>query len=506
MYLRYKQFPPELHKSGGTLEEIFFTRIKMIDIKSITDEQKDRIVNLEENHFYDMKSTGIAPRKLTKTIAAFANADGGDIYIGIEEIKNDEHVVVSRNWKGFDTVEAANGHIQIFTELFPLNSHFYYEFLSANDEWGYVLHINVNKNNEIIKASDSKAYVRKSAQNIPVDSTEGLRRLEFDKGITTFEKQTINLPLDIVTESEVSIKFIQNVIPNSTPIEWQKKQLLILNNNPTVASILLFSDIPQAALPKQSGIKIYRYSSKDSEGKREKLVFDPITNEGDIYSQIYESIKVTKQLVENIKILTENGLENVSYPTEAVHEIITNAVLHRDYSIQKDIHIRIFDNRIEIESPGRLPGHITTSNILREQFARNGSLVRIINKFPNPPNKDVGEGLNTAFESLKKIKLKPPVIQEIDNSVLVTIKHEHLASPEEIVMNYITIHKEITNRVGRDLTGIDSENEMKRVFQRLQAKELIYLDPNFKGAASKWILGQEKKIIENVDGDQLTLF
>lgn len=82
-----------------------------------------------------------------------------------------------------------------------------------------------------------------------------------------------------------------------------------------------------------------------------------------------------------------------------LHEIVTNAVLHRDYSIAADIQIRIFDNRVEIESPGRLPGHVTTANILREQFARNPKLVRIINKFPNPPNKDVGEGLNTAFES-----------------------------------------------------------------------------------------------------------
>lgn len=479
----------------------------MIESKKISDEQKDRIVNLSENHFYDLKSKNIAPRKLTKSISAFANADGGDLYIGIDEIKNDEHIVISRVWNGFDTIEDANGHIQGLTELFPLNnSYFIYEFLESVEENGFVLHININKNNEIIKASDSKAYVRKSAQNIPVDSAEALRRLEFDKGITTFEKQPINLPIEIVTESEVSKKFINTVIPNSTPIEWLKKQLLIINNNPTAASILLFSDIPQAALPKQSAIKIYRYTSKESEGKREKLAFVPITVEGEIYSQIYDAVEQTKQLIENIKILTDNGLEKVSYPTEAIHEVITNAVLHRDYSIQKDIHIRIFDNRLEIESPGRLPGHITTGNILREQFARNGSIVRIINKFPNPPNKDVGEGLNTVFESLKKLKLKPPTIEEVDNSVVVTIRHEHLASPEEIVMNYISKHGEITNRIGRELTGIESENEMKRVFQRLQAKHLIYLAPHLKGSASKWLIGKNEDDSELTHGIQLNLF
>jgi ATP-dependent DNA helicase RecG len=65
------------------------------------------------------------------------------------------------------------------------------------------------------------------------------------------------------------------------------------------------------------------------------------------------------------------------------------------------VHIRIFDNRIDVESPGRLPAHITPENILKERFARNPTLVRLINKFPNPPNKDVGEGLNTAFAAME---------------------------------------------------------------------------------------------------------
>lgn len=66
----------------------------MIETKKITDEQKDGIVNLTENHFYDLKSKNIAPRKLTKTISAFANADGGDLYVGIDEVKNNEHIVM----------------------------------------------------------------------------------------------------------------------------------------------------------------------------------------------------------------------------------------------------------------------------------------------------------------------------------------------------------------------------------------------------------------------------
>jgi ATP-dependent DNA helicase RecG len=169
-----------------------------------------------------------------------------------------------------------------------------------------------------------------------------------------------------------------------------------------------------------------------------------------------------------------------------MHEIITNAVLHRDYSIPADIQVRIYENRIEVESPGRLAGHVTPQNILREQFARNPKVVRLINKFPNPPNKDVGEGLNTAFEAMKKLRLKEPEIIEEQHSTVVHIRHTPLASPQESVMNYLNDHDEITNRIARELTGITSENSMKDVFISLAKRKLLERVPAKKGSASAW--------------------
>jgi ATP-dependent DNA helicase RecG len=134
-------------------------------------------------------------------------------------------------------------------------------------------------------------------------------------------------------------------------------------------------------------------------------------------------------------------MESVTYPQEALHEILTNAVLHRDYSVAADVQVRIFDNRVEIESPGTLPGHVTVKNIAKTQFARNPKIVRLINKFKNPPNKDVGEGINTAC----KLRLKIPVIEEREGSVVVTLRHESLASPEQMVMEYLASNAEITN-------------------------------------------------------------
>lgn len=180
------------------------------------------------------------------------------------------------------------------------------------------------------------------------------------------------------------------------------------------------------------------------------------------------------------------GLEQIHYPAEALHEILTNALLHRDYSIASDVHVRIFDNRIEIESPGRLPGHVTRENILQEQFARNGSIVRLINKFPDPPNKDVGEGLNTAFNAMSSLRLKPPIVDETESSVIVRIRHEALASPEESVTEYLENHEEIVNRIGREITGIKSENSMKGIFYRMRDRGLIERVPGREGFDAAW--------------------
>ncbi|RYE23994.1 MAG: ATP-dependent DNA helicase RecG [Sphingobacteriales bacterium] len=450
----------------------------------ISDDQKNAILALQEDHFKDLKSKEIKPSKLSKSISGFANAVGGELYIGIDEKLGIDGVNI-REWNGFKDQEDANGFIQIFDQLFPLGEYFTYSFLSHHESLGLVLQVSILKTREIVVASDAVPYRRRGAQNLPVNTHDALERLKLDKGIESFESKTINVPVSIITDSLTVFDFLIQVIPSSEPEQWLRKQLLIRDTSPTVAGVMLFADEPQAALPKQSGIKIYRYTTRN-EANRDALVGIPVTIEGSAYDLIYRSVDNVINTIEEISILTESGLEKARYPKETLHEIITNAVLHRDYSIAVDIHIRIFDNRIEVVSPGKLPGHITIENILNEQFARNGSMVRIINKFPNPPNKDVGEGLNTAFDAMRKLRLKPPVIREDENAVTVIIKHEPLASPEDIVIDFLEKNNEINNSTARDLTGIQSENSMKEVFKRLQKRDFIEPVPDKKGPASAW--------------------
>lgn len=99
--------------------------------------------------------------------------------------------------------------------------------------------------------------------------------------------------------------------------------------------------------------------------------------------------------------------------------------------------------------------------------------MRIINKFPNPPNKDVGEGLNTAFNAMRNLKLREPIIEELENAVLVTIRHEPLASAEEIILEYLETHSEIRNSEAREICFVGSENSMKRTLQGMVESGLI---------------------------------
>jgi ATP-dependent DNA helicase RecG len=373
--------------------------------------------------------------------------------------------------------EDANGHLQAFEPLYPLGNGYSYSFLRSPVEKGLVLKIDVEKSRDVKSASDGKVYIRRGAMNLPVDTDEALTRLKRNKGLVSFETEPVAVSTLLVTNSTVILGFMLDVVPTAEPEPWLRKQQVILADKPTVAGLVLFAEEPQAVLPKRSGIKVYRYKTTAEEGTRESLDGDPLSIEGHAYSLIIGAVETTAKIIESVRVNTPEGLESVKYPLTALHEIITNAVLHRDYSIADDIHIRIFDNRVEVASPGTLPAHITPDNILDERFARNATMVRLINKFPNPPNKDVGEGLNTAFSAMREMKLKPPSIEQSGGYVKVVLKHEPLATPEEIILEYLKSNDEITNRIARDLCYIGSENKMKGVLQRLVKRNLIELVP-----------------------------
>ena len=305
---------------------------------SVDQRQRDLVLALEEDHFHDLKAVEISPSKLSESVSAFANASGGEIYVGIREERRGSTKV--RRWAGFDDIEAANSVLQMLNQVAPLADFITTTFLECGGEPGLVLKIEILRNGAITKATDGLPYLRKGAQKLPIDTDEGLERLKLDKGISSYEDYKVKAELTVIENSEVTLEFLLGVVPTAEPEPWLRKQRFIVDQNPTVAGVLLFAEEPQALLPKRTAIKIFRYKTSEPVPTREHLVFDPLTIEGWAYRLIYHAVAKTQEIIEDLKRLGEAGLLEVQYPAETLHEIITNAVLHRDYSIASDIQIR----------------------------------------------------------------------------------------------------------------------------------------------------------------------
>ena len=97
-----------------------------------------------------------------------------------------------------------------------------------------------------------------------------------------------------------------------------------------------------------------------------------------MYRAISDTVEKVQEVMNAVEVWTSDGLKGLEYPPEAIWETIVNAFIHRDYSISDDIQILIFDNRMEILSPGTLPGYVTVDNILEARFSRNPKLVRTL--------------------------------------------------------------------------------------------------------------------------------
>ncbi|MCC2446273.1 putative DNA binding domain-containing protein [Bacillus cereus] len=461
-------------------------------MKVISKGEALKIISEEETHFLDLKSKEISGKKIQKIVSSFANADGGEIYVGIWDEKEEVDMPIQR-WNGFENQEEANQLIQSVTLNINPSPQVDIEFYKVEheDNHGIVMKISVFKSAEIHYTADNKVYVRKGAQSLPI-SGQDIINLQLSKGLISYEDQLVSGydVEELVGEKELS-GFLGVYSPKMEKLEYLKKQRLVRKNkdyfSPNIAAVLLYADNPSAILAKKCSVKITRYDTSEIEPKREHLK-EQYTVEGCLMTQIQDTLDCVKEMIEAVPILVNGELEKAKYPIEAIQEIVVNALIHRDYNLSDDTHVLIFNNRIEVKNPGRLPGHITVNNILEERFARNPTIVRLLNKYPNPPNKDIGEGLNTAFQKMQEMRLKSPKILIENNKVVVTLPHDSLASPEETVIEYLKDHDDVNNRTARKLCGISSENTMKNIFVRLRDQGVIEKVPGRKGSAVAWRL------------------
>ncbi|HAF33021.1 MULTISPECIES: ATP-binding protein [Sphingobacterium] len=437
--------------------------------------QSSEIIDLssrQEGHFYDRKAKEIDGKKIQKIACAFANADGGDFIVGIKDDKDESSP--SNRWSGFKSKEEFNFVFQNLMEIRP-SIPYVATFLQSVIDNTYSLQITVEKSEKVHNTADNTVYIRVSAQSLPIKDPQKIQELSFAKGETSYEDLVYrDATAEDIFESKEIKRFLLDYSPQSDPIDFTVNQNLVDRNSyePKMSGLLLFNDNPVAILPRKCGIKITRYDTAEKTPEREHLK-EQVNIEGSLYEQIHNASETITSLMSNVKIWTPKGLDTVKYPEETIWEILVNAVIHRDYSISDDVHILIFNNRIEINSPGKLPGYVTEENILESRYSRNTKIVRTLNRYRNPPNKDMGEGLNTAFQKMKDWRLKEPILKVDGNYVKVTIAHSPIASPEETIIEFLNNSEKVKNRQARELTGIKSENKMKAIFYKLRDQGLI---------------------------------
>ncbi|NLV74029.1 MAG: hypothetical protein GXY52_05015 [Chloroflexi bacterium] len=251
------------------------------------------------------------------------------------------------------------------------------------------------------------------------------------------------------------------------------------DNRPTVAGMLLFGRVPEQFLP-QSGLLILRFRGKSlreaaSSGERYQR---RIEIGGPAARQIERAWEVLHE--ETQRSPQVDGLvrrEETDYPPEAVREAVVNAVCHRDYGVRgQRIEIRLFDDRMEIMSPGGLPGHITLDNILDEHYSRNPRLVRGLYYWGYI--EELGQGIDIIYDAMQRSHRTAPEMRDSGRNFTLTLYNavddleaeygEELNPRQIAVLKYLRANERITNADFRRLAP-----EVSAETLRLDLRDLV---------------------------------
>ena len=307
---------------------------------------------------------------MQESFVAFANSDGGDLYVGIE----DERYTEDR-FRGHGKPEDANEAIKVLLEqTTPAVENTDIEIIYFENK-GYILHFSIPKSPKVHYSAQNKCFIRINASTREIKG-DRILALGYAKGSYQYEKQPVkHSNVSDIEESSHLHDYMERISTHLSPSQFLKKQRLLetIENAtyPTVAGVLLFDEEPQATMDTRCAVKLYRMKTTSEEYDRRFLESMPQTITGPLETMINRTLNAIDSMLEDTLYNIEGAFRRSKYPTSAIKEVIVNAVIHRDYSLSDDIHVIIFDNRIEIKSPGKLPGYITINNIYDERYSRN---------------------------------------------------------------------------------------------------------------------------------------
>jgi len=460
----------------------------------LDDELVERLLQIPESDEVEFKRVGDNVRKL-QTIGALANTRGGFLILGIEDpdkaTGHDRVYGIQENPTSVDELKRLIGHritppltgpdfiAPTFTEVGCTN---------RDGTIGSIILVRVEKSVGVHSMVDGGTYVRLLRTNRQISATE-ITELSLRRGTQSWVSALADVPFDLIETSYW--REYARARRLTRPIDEALRHLGLARAEghgelrPTRAAVLLFAEDPAGLLDAKCSIRLFQYRGDRVEHTPDTNLLRPArTVSGPVIAQIRDATTATLDALATGVQMGPLGFEVVqSYPVRVLKEAITNAVIHRDYRVQADIHVRVFANRVEIESPGLLPSNVTVANIESAgSRPRNRALADHLREFPDPPNLDAGEGVRMMFQTMLEAELYPPLyLTEPDwsrEAVVVLCFNEARPDTWTQVEHYLTSHSDIGNAEIRQLLRTDDPVRASRLLKRwVDLGLLIVADP-----------------------------
>jgi len=358
--------------------------------------------------------------RLAELVVSFANALGGTIVVGMDE-QGRVYPGVSENLE-----PVLKRALQLCAPPFMAGEQ--PEFHTEETPEGQVAAILIRPTSYQVNIEGRGAFVRSGKLNVRLSPEQALRGGRAAP-MYSFEDQVIAGATVEDFDEAVIEEYQRNRIKRGpTGESFARTELLRdvgaidASGLPTVAGMLLFGRRPQQFLS-QAGVLIVRFEgtsireaahSARRYTRRVEVVGPAARIVERTWEVLFEEIR-HQPYVEGLQ-----RLETYDYPPEAVREAVMNAICHRDYSIQgQRVEIRLFDDRMEIMSPGGLPGHITLDNILDEHYSRNPRLVRGLYYWGYI--EELGQGIDIIYDTMSRDHHPTPQLHDTGRNFTVTL-------------------------------------------------------------------------------------
>ncbi len=438
----------------------------------------DRITVLletPESRTLDFKRISGKQNRLYEAVCAFANTEGGLLVIGIGDSKamkpgdkpQSRLFGIEENPEGFD-----NFRTELLNRFTPPITRLHWRRLPCtlhNGQPGHVVELRVEKSDQVHSVVGNGTWTRMDASNRQLNATE-IPDLAYQRGVRSAVAETVPVKLTLLDTGTWRTFAAARGLRSGTFAE-QLQRIGLADEvegemRPTRAAVLLFADEPGsllAAYDTRADIRVMVYNGKQPvPGATPNLRKPAKTVRGPLVEQIDVAVRlVLDELAAGLTLAGSGFKAKHVYPARVVKEAVVNAVIHRDYRLNRDIFVRIFDDRIEVESPGLFPGRITADNIDRAgSKARNPLIAQNLREFPVAPNIDAGEGVKMMFSEMAAAQLYPPQYRQSPDaaveSVTVTLLNLERPSAWDEVSDWIDREGLIQNAKLCEIAKVDT--------------------------------------------------